>query len=72
MDYDNQNKKSYSSHEDFWESLQKYFDLHYRPPKVNESVVKELVKRYKRNHPEDFPPPKPPKKGFPHPDDANA
>lgn len=68
MDDDNQNKKGYSSHEDFWENLQNFFDLHYRPPKVNETVVNELVKRYKQKHPEEFRPPNPPKKGFLHPD----
>jgi hypothetical protein len=67
MDDDNQNKKGYSPHEDFWGSLQRFFDLHYRPPKVNESEVNELVKRYKRNHPEEFPS-KSPRKGFLHPD----
>jgi hypothetical protein len=66
MDDDNQNKKGYSSQEDFWENLQNFFDLHYRPPKVNESVVNELVKRYKRNHPDEFPNLKKlPPKGYP-------
>lgn len=62
-----QKKKDYSSDTDFWGILQRFFDLHYRPPKVNESEVNELVKRYKRNHPEEFPH-KPPRNGFPHPD----
>ena len=45
----------------------------YSRPKVNESVVQELIRRYKRNHPEEFPPPRPPRKGFLHPDkNANA
>jgi len=66
MDDDGQNKKGYSSTEDFWETLQKYFDLHYRRPKVNESVVSELVKRYKQRHPEEFPNlRKPLAKGYP-------
>jgi len=62
-----QKKRNRSSDVDFWESLHRFFDLHYRPPKVNESVVNELVRRYKRNHPEEFPS-KSPRKGFPHPD----
>lgn len=55
MDDDKQNKKGYSSQEDFWEHLQKSFDLHYCPPKINRSEVNELVKRYKQKHPEEFP-----------------
>lgn len=54
MDDDNQNKKSPSSHEDFWENLQNFFDLHYCPPKVNELEVNELMRRYKKNHPGEF------------------
>lgn len=61
-------KKSYSSDEDFWETLQKYFDLHYRPPKVNRSEVSRLKELYRQRHPEEFAPPKPPRKGFLHPD----
>ena len=62
----NQKKKSRSSQEDFWETLQKFFDLHYRPPKVNRSVVNELVRRYKKNYPEEFQKPqKPLPKGYP-------
>ena len=70
MDEDDrrQKKKNYSSGEDFWKALQNFFDLHYRPPKVNESVVNELVKRYRRLHSEEFAPPKPPRRGFLHPD----
>ena len=69
MDEDDrrQKKKNYSSGEDFWKALQNFFDLHYRRPSVDESVVNELVSRYKRKHPEEFPL-KPPRKGLPHPD----
>ena len=62
-----QKKRDRSSDVDFWGSLQRFFDLHYRPPKVNESEVNEVVSRYKRNHPEEFPL-KSPRKGFSHPD----
>ena len=38
----------------------------YSRPKVNESVVNELVRRYKRNYPEEFQKPqKPLPKGYP-------
>lgn len=47
--------KRYSSDEEFWKDLQRFFDLHYRPPKVNETVVNELVRDYKQKHPEEFP-----------------
>jgi hypothetical protein len=30
----------------------------YSPTKVNESVVNELIKRYKQKHPEEFPNPR--------------
>ena len=62
-----QRKRHYSSGEDFWKALQNFFDLHYHRPPVNESVVSELVSRYRRKHPEEFPS-NPPRKGFPHPD----
>ena len=69
MDEDDrrQKKKNYSSGEDFWKALQNFFDVHYRPPKVDESVVSELVSCYKRKHPEEFPL-KRRRKGFPHPE----
>ena len=62
-----QKKRDYSSGEDFWKALQNFFDLHYRRPPVDESVVSELVSRYKRKHPEEFSL-KPRRKSFPHPD----
>jgi len=59
-------KKRYHSDEEFWKDLQRFFDLHYRPPKVNEAVVNELVRRYKQKHPEEFPNRgKPLPKGYP-------
>ena len=69
MDDDDQGekKRNYSSGEDFWKALQNFFNLHYRPPKVDDSVVNKLVSRYKRKYPEEFPF-KPRRKGFPHPD----
>jgi len=44
----------------------------FSPTKVNESVVSELVKRYKQKHPEEFPNPrKPLPKGYPATPPAN-